>query len=223
MIAPLKGLVNQPLLSRILPMDLKPAPRVFLVIIIIAYAVIGVLYATFTPTWQVPDEPAHYNYIRALAEGRGVPVIESGDYDQAYLGRLTTERFPEHLPIEPLEYEDHQPPLYYLLATPVYLFFGGAVIPLRWLSVLFGVGLLFVAFKTVRMLFPSQAGLALTVVAFIAFVPQHVAMTAGINNDALAELLVGITLWALVVYIGKVGEEDRQAAEGPPPRAPAHT
>jgi len=170
--------------------------------ILIAYTTIGVLYAALTPTWQVPDEPAHYNYIRALAEGRGLPVIETGDYDQAYLGRLTSGRFPPELSIAPLEYEDHQPPLYYLVATSIYLLFGGAVLPLRLLSVLFGAGLLVVAFGTVRTAFPTRPELALMAAAFIAFIPQHVAMTAGVNNDALAELIVGGTLWALMVYVG---------------------
>jgi 4-amino-4-deoxy-L-arabinose transferase-like glycosyltransferase len=170
--------------------------------IVAIYVVLGVLYATFTPTWQVPDEPAHYNYVRTLAEGRGFPVIEPGDYDQDYLNRLTTEKFPPELSIEPLEYADHHPPLYYLLATPVYLLFDGAVLPLRLLSVLFGAALLVVAFGTVRAIFPARPELALMVAAFIAFIPQHVAMTAGVENDALAELVVGGTLWALVNYVG---------------------
>jgi len=173
-----------------------------LVAILVAYTTIGVLYAVLTPTWQVPDEPAHYNYVRALAEGRGLPVIETGDYDQAYLGRLTSGRFPPELSIAPLEYEDHQPPLYYLVATPIYLLFGGAVLPLRLLSVLLGAGLLVVAFGTVWTVFPTRPELALMAAAFIAFIPQHVAMTAGVNNDALAELIVGGTLWALMVYVG---------------------
>jgi 4-amino-4-deoxy-L-arabinose transferase-like glycosyltransferase len=180
----------------------RPVPRALLVAVVATYTAIGVLYAALTPTWQVPDEPAHYNYVRALAEGRGLPVIEPGDYDQAYLGRLTTENFPPELPIEALEYEDHQPPLYYLLAAPIYLLFDGAVLPLRLLSVLFGAGLLAVAFGTVRAVFPTRPRLALMAAAVIAFVPQHVAMTAGVNNDALAELVVGGTLWALVVYVG---------------------
>ncbi len=183
--------------------------HILLVIIVAVYIVIGALYAALTPTWQVPDEPAHYNYVRALAEGRGVPVIEPGDYDQAYLDRLTTEHFPPELSVESLEYEDHQPPLYYLLATPIYLLFGGAVLPLRLLSVLFGAGLVVVAFGTVRTVFPERTELALMVAAFVAFIPQHVAMMAGVENDALAELVVGGTLWALVVYVGGDGGRER--------------
>jgi len=172
------------------------------VTIVAAYTTIGVLYAVLTPTWQVPDEPAHYNYVRALAESRGLPVIETGDYDQAYLERLTSGSFPPELSVALLEYEDHQPPLYYLMATPIYLLFGGAVLPLRLLSVLLGAGLLAVAFGTVQTVFPTRPELALSAAAFVAFIPQHVAMTAGVNNDALAELIVGSTLWALMVYVG---------------------
>jgi 4-amino-4-deoxy-L-arabinose transferase-like glycosyltransferase len=181
-------------------------------VVVAAYVVIGVLYALYTPTWQIPDEPAHYNYVRALAEGRGFPVIEPGDYDQEYLGRLTAERFPPELSIDGVEYGDHHPPLYYLLATPVYLLSGGAVLPLRLFSVLLGAALLVAASGTVRALCPVRPALAPLVAALIAFVPQHVAMMAGVNNDPLAELVVAGTLWALVIYVA--GGRDRPWAVG---------
>jgi len=177
-------------------------PILILAILILVYVAIGTLYAVLTPAWQVPDEPAHYNYVRSLAEGSGFPVLEPGDYDQDYLRRLTSQKFPPNLPVDPLEYEDHQPPLYYLLATPVYLLAGGALLPLRLLSLVFGAGILVVAFGTLRTAFPGQPAVGLMGAAFIAFIPQHIAVTAAVNNDALAELVVGGTLWALAVYLG---------------------
>ena len=189
------------------PVSSPRLPRILLPAIIVTYGVIGVLYAALTPIWQVPDEPAHYNYVRSLAEGRGMPVLEMGDYDQALLGELTSRRFPPELSVESVEYQDHQPPLYYLLGALVYLLFRGSVLPLRLLSVLFGAGLLVAAFGTMRTIFPTRPELALATAALIAFVPQHVAMTAGVNNDTLGELIVGGTLWALVVYV--VEESDR--------------
>ncbi len=182
-------------------MKLPVHANAVLIILVVAYTTIGALYAALTPKWQVPDEPAHYNYIRSLAQGRGFPVLEVGDYDQAYLERLTSEGFPPELSVETLQYEDHQPPLYYLLATPIYLMVDGALLPLRLLSVAFGAGLLIVAFGAVRTIFPKRPNLGLMAAAFIAFIPQHVAMTAGVNNDALAELVVGGMLWALLVYL----------------------
>jgi 4-amino-4-deoxy-L-arabinose transferase-like glycosyltransferase len=174
---------------------------ILLTIIIVLYAGIGTSYAVLTPVWQVPDEPAHYNYVRSLAEGRGFPVLEKGDYDQAYLRQLTSEGFPAELSVESLEYEGHQPPLYYLLATPIYLLSDGATVALRLFSVLLGAGLLVIAFGAVRTIFPTRPELALMAAAFVAFIPQHSAMTAGVNNDVLAEVAVGGTLWALIGYV----------------------
>ncbi|MGB9890160.1 MAG: glycosyltransferase family 39 protein [Anaerolineae bacterium] len=172
--------------------------RLALVLILFVYAVTAILYAVYTPPWQAPDEPAHYNYIRALAEERMLPVIEEGDYDQEYLSRLTSQKFPPELSIAPLRYEDHQPPLYYLLGVPVYLLFNGALIPLRLLSVALGLLLLTVVYRLVRTLFPDCPFLALGVLALIAFLPQHVAMTAAVNNDTLAELVLATALWLAV-------------------------
>ncbi|RMF28308.1 MAG: hypothetical protein D6759_16100, partial [Chloroflexi bacterium] len=166
-----------------------------LLLILLAYLVIGFLYAAKTPAWQVPDEPAHYNYVRHLAETGRFPVLEMGDYDQDYLARLTAERFPPDLPIEPLEYEDHQPPLYYLLAAPLYRLTGGRLLPLRLLSLLLGAGLIPLAYAVARTLYPHRPVIALGAAAFVAFLPQHVAMMAGVNNDALAELLLAAILW----------------------------
>jgi 4-amino-4-deoxy-L-arabinose transferase-like glycosyltransferase len=185
----------------------KLLPKILLAAIVVAYVLIGTLYAAYTPAWQVPDEPAHYNYVRQLAEGEGFPVMEMGDYDQEYLSRLTAEKFPPELSVDSVTYEDHQPPLYYLLATPVCQLSGCAVLPMRLLSVVFGAALLVVVFQAVQAIFPAQPELALVATAFIAFIPQHTAMTAGVNNDALAELIVAGTLWALVVYLR--GEHDR--------------
>jgi 4-amino-4-deoxy-L-arabinose transferase-like glycosyltransferase len=177
------------------------ASQILLAAIVAVYMVIGALYAVYTPAWQVPDEPAHYNYIRQLAQGQGLPVMEVGDYDQEYLETLKGERFPPEMSIAPVTYEDHQPPLYYLLATPICQLCGCAVLPLRLLSVALGAALLAVAFKTVQATFPARPAIALTTSAFIAFIPQHAAMTAGVNNDTLAELILAGTLWALVVYL----------------------
>jgi 4-amino-4-deoxy-L-arabinose transferase-like glycosyltransferase len=172
-----------------------------LVLIVLVYLLVGALYAVKTPDWQVPDEPAHYNYVRQLAEEKRFPVLDLGDYDQAYLGRLTSERFPPELSIETVEYEDHQPPLYYLLATPIFLTFDGALTPLRLFSVALGAGVVMLAYAVAATIFPGRPCIALGTAAFVAFVPQHVAMMAGVNNDSLAELLIGVTLWMVVYWL----------------------
>jgi 4-amino-4-deoxy-L-arabinose transferase-like glycosyltransferase len=170
-------------------------------VILFVYLLVGVLYAFQTPLWQAPDEPAHYNYIRALAQGTGFPIMEPGDYDQAYLSRLTSEKFPASLPITPLEYESHQPPLYYLLATPIFWISGGSVRALRLFSLVLGGAGVAMVFLILRELAPAKPGIAWLGGGLVAFVPQYVAIMASINNDALTLALLWLWLWLGLRYL----------------------
>ncbi len=172
--------------------------RGILALIVLAYIALGILYAVLTPPWQIPDEPAHYNYVRYLVEERRFPVLQMGDYDQAYLHEITTRQFDPALSIDPIRYEYHQPPLYYVLAAPLYATFDGALLPPRLLSIGFGAALLVVAYLVGKTMYPERAWPALGTAAFIAFIPQHIAMTAGVENDTLAELILGIVLLRLI-------------------------
>ncbi len=174
--------------------------RAGFLVILAGYLLVGALYAIYTPAWQSPDEPAHYNAIRQVAEQDCCPRIEPGDWDSAALSLLTSTRFaPEHLHLLPsVQYEDHQPPLYYLLAAPLFQLANGELIPLRLLSVALGAGVVALSFVISRQLLPNQPQTALAVMSLVAFLPQHVAMLAAVNNDALAELLAGLCLlWSL--------------------------
>jgi hypothetical protein len=169
-----------------------------LVLIICAYLIVGGLYALYTPAWQAPDEPAHYNYVRYLAENGRFPVLHYGDYPHAYLEQIKSARFPPDMSVEPIRYEFWQPPLYYVLATPIYRLFGGALLPLRLLSVALGAGVLVTAYAVALAVRPGDTALALGTAAFVAFVPMHLAMLASINNDALAELLLAVVMLRLI-------------------------
>ena len=162
--------------------------------IIVAYLGIGTLYAIKTPAWQVPDEPAHYNYVRFVAEGRGLPVLQPGDYDQAYLESIKANKFLPSMPIDSIRYEFWQPPLYYVLAAPIYLATGGSLLALRLFSVALGGCVVVLSFLIVRRLVPDSCALALGSAAFVAFVPQHVAMMAGAQNDSMAESLLALSV-----------------------------
>ncbi len=182
--------------------------------IVIAYAAIAAQYAARTPAWQVPDEPAHYNYVRFVVENRALPVLNFGDYDQAFNEQFTDPANTPNLPIDPLRYEFHQPPLYYLLAAPVYALTGGDLFALRLVSVALGGALIVAAFLVVREVAPERIDLALGTAAFVAFVPQHIAMMAGVNNDSLAELLLAlIVLQTFRVLNGRRRKELRELKE----------
>jgi hypothetical protein len=173
--------------------------RFTLTIIILIYIILAALYAIYTPKWQAPDEPAHFNYIRTIAETGTLPVLQRGDYDQEYLEKIKAAKFPATMSIDAIRYESYQPPLYYLATMPVYLIAraGGLdaqVLALRLFGVALGAILLLVAYAVVREIFPDDALLALAAVGLMATIPQHVAVSASVSNDTAAELVLALIL-----------------------------
>ena len=174
-----------------------------LLLILIAYGVVAGLFALRTPPWQAPDEPAHYNYAAQVARAGCCPTIEVGDWDSAYLDQLKAARFaPELLGhIDSIQYEDHQPPLYYLMQSLVYKLSGGSLIAMRLFSALLGMGTIACAYFIARLLLPERLQVALGAAALVAFLPQHVAILASVNNDSLAGAEIGITLLGTMLYL----------------------
>jgi len=176
------------------------AERLSLLLLLLLYLGVGVLYAFLTPPWQVPDEPAHFNYVRHIWQTHRLPVLQAGDYDQAYLERIKAAHFPPQMSVNNIRYEAHQPPLYYVSAALLLAPLAHApqmqqLYALRLYSLFLGLLSLLVIYKTFRLVFPAHAGWALAGVAFVAFLPQHLAMMAGVDNDAMAELALNVTLY----------------------------
>ena len=176
-------------------------------LILLGYWIAGALFAIYTPPWQTPDEPAHFNYIRHIAEFGCCPRIEPGDWQSDYLALLTTTRFaPAHLDqLDAIQYEDHHPPLYYLLASIVFKLSAGDLVALRLLSVALGAAVVSLSYVISRHILPSQPQIALGAMALVAFTPQHLSMMASVNNDALAETLVALALLWLIRYLNTEG------------------
>ena len=178
--------------------------RTLLCAILAAYGLVGGLYVVVTPAWQAPDEPAHYNYVRQLAAGDW-PIMQMGDWDNAYLEELRSRQFPPTLAtpqrLDAIQYEDHQPPLYYLLAAGVYRLADGQLMALRAFSLLLGAGVVLCTYAIGRLLLPKRPGAALGAAALTAMIPQHLAILASVTNDALAYLLVAVTLLVCIRYL----------------------
>lgn len=179
--------------------------RFALAIILLLQCAFGVMYAVRTPHWQAPDEPAHYNYVRALVETGTFPVLQVGDYNQAYLEKIKAAKFPPDLAIDSIRYEAHQPPLYYLVAAPFYWVARAlgldTVLVLRLLNVALALVLSLIAFRIFRHVFPTNPLLPLAGVGILATVPMHIAMSAAINNDTLAEVIVAFVLLLAVLRV----------------------
>jgi hypothetical protein len=177
------------------------------------------LYATRTPAWQVPDEPAHFNYARTLADTGALPVLRAGDYDGPYLETLKARRFPPELSIAPVRYESYQPPLYYAILAGLRRLAPGAGLPqdllyLRLATAIGGSLLLALAARATWTLFPGSGALTLGVPAIIATVPQHLAIAGGVTNDLAAETVVTAALLLAFIELRR----DESAPVKPAPR-----
>ncbi|MGH2366187.1 MAG: hypothetical protein ACRDHX_16265, partial [Chloroflexota bacterium] len=147
--------------------------RALLGLIVLLYVALGLAFAQLVPAWQAPDEPAHYNYVKYLADHAQLPVLERGDYPSTGppgpRDALTN--------IAAYRYESHQPPLYYAIGAVIYKA-GGRLFALRALSVLFGAALLVLVACCALLVFPGWFAGGLAAAAFVAFLPMHLFMTA---------------------------------------------
>ncbi len=173
-------------------------PRLWLLLIILAYTAVATNFAVQTPAWQAPDEPAHYNYIAHLATERTLPVLRVGDYDQKYRDHLLRKNFPAELSVAELRYESYQPPLYYLAGAVVYALSDGNLIALRLFGVVLGIGIILLSYYSLSLVFPDKPLVTLGATAFTAFLPMHVAVTASVTNDTFSELLLLAVLAVLL-------------------------
>lgn len=178
--------------------DWRIALRILVVLIVVIQIILGILYASNTPRWEAPDEPAQFNYVRHVAETRSLPVLNPGDYDQAYLERIKSDKFPPSLSTDAIRYESYEPPLYYVVAAPIYLISRAAgfdsVLALRLFSVALGAILLLLAYRVLIQVFAPNSLLPVAALGFMATVPMHIAMSAAINADTFAELVFAVLL-----------------------------
>jgi len=159
------------------------ARRVFLPLLIVTYLLLAAAYSAITPAATVdqhnPDENAHMEYVAKIATGH-LPIFTDAQHG----------------------YEFHQPPLYYALSAPVYLAARShgaeaAMKAVRFISIGLGALLIYVTFRCISLLFPTEPTLALGTAAFVALIPSNVALSASVTNDALMDLIFVTCLWLL--------------------------
>jgi 4-amino-4-deoxy-L-arabinose transferase-like glycosyltransferase len=173
------------------------------------YLIVGSAFAILTPAWQNPDEPAHYNYVRQLVVARRLPVIEAQDWTAGLVPIAPNVR---DIPTAQMTYQDHQPPLFYLLSMPVFALWKGDLIALRLFALSVGALVVLCAYAVVNVVFPTRPALAALSASFVALLPQHLAIMASYNNDALAEALLNLTLLlAARLVVGRDALIPRQA------------
>jgi 4-amino-4-deoxy-L-arabinose transferase-like glycosyltransferase len=129
------------------------------------------------------------------------------------LGLLQRTGFQSEPLVGRLRYESYQPPLYYLLATPVYWVSEGSLLALRLFNVVLGAVTLALMVRSLELVFGGKPLITVSATAFAALLPMHVALTAAVNNDVLAELLVMLSLLLLLQWM-----RHRFSEQGLPPK-----
>jgi hypothetical protein len=155
--------------------------------VVLAGLVSRLAFALLTPIFYAPDEQAHFNYVKHLAEHHTLPVM-TGALDDPAKG-----------------YEFHQPPLYYLLMTPFFLATKAASLSLdttgRVLrSVSIGLWLinLWFGLLLLKRLQIREGFIWVFVIAMASLLPTYTFVSSSINNDNLMATLSGGVICLLV-------------------------
>ena len=175
--------------------------------VVVIYLALALSYARITPPWNNPDEPAHYAYVQYIAERSAFPELRAGDWDVEALEQLTrVARFSSQVSLDGATYEYHQPPLYYLLASPLARLTADTSLERRFLvlrafSIALGAATLLVAFFCARLVYPRRSELWMATAGVVAFVPMFTSISASVNNDSLAILLAACAVWLMLSLV----------------------
>ncbi len=142
--------------------------------VLVAGLAVRLAYVFMTPIFYAPDEQSHFNYIKHLAEKKSFPVQTSQLGDESN------------------DWENHQPPLYYLVAATVFsvtqaLFHNqtSTVFAIRLFSVslwLLNVWLVIVSLRRMNI---KDCFVQVFVVAMVSLLPTYTFISSMINNDNL--------------------------------------
>jgi 4-amino-4-deoxy-L-arabinose transferase-like glycosyltransferase len=188
----------------------------WLALILATFVTLATVYNVTTPLFEAPDEGDHYRYVKHLADGHGLPMLEAGGN---WVG-----------------HESWQPPLYYILGALATFWIdtdnagqlewvnphwdgggGGmnvvyhtsaesfpyrraalAMHIVRFLSTLMGAVTVAATGLIALELFPGQKWIAIGAAAISAFIPQFLFISGVINNDNLVIALSSLVLLVLL-------------------------
>lgn len=181
----------------------------------------GALYAVSVPPWQGPDEPTHYEYLRALSAAPDL-FPASLDGSEAVFREVmeSARRFrwwefrrqptPAELPAMPADrpLTVRAGYLYYRLSQPVYWLLAGQPVEaqlfgLRLYSVTLQVVTVALTWLIAELIFtrptdPAERLLPAAAALVVAFQPQYTFISAIYNDDNLVPVWVAAMLYALL-------------------------
>jgi hypothetical protein len=182
----------------------------------------GLLWAALVPPWQAPDEPKHFEYIRLLAEGEGLIAFASEaeaadpELQRWILSSMDAHQFwwYGHAPgYDPANEDPRFADLWpdgshtaFYRSSPAYYALAAALQPkdrmlglyaARLLGVLLLIPTILLTGWAARELFPDDPLLRYGAPAFVALHPMQAFLSAGVNNDALVNLLAAFVAFLI--------------------------
>jgi len=202
--------------------------------LIFVFLALGLIYTVTVPLFEAPDETWHFNYVRYVAQGHGLPSMlnnDSGAYQE--VGQPPLYYLIAGLVTAPVPANDlsglalHNPGFGYhapgtvndnknLMAhTEREVFpWRGAALAIhvaRFVSLAFGALAVLAAWGLAREAFPDSDLIPFATAAFVAFTPQFVFISSVSSNDSSAAALSTLTLWA-IARMTRLGVTARRAA-----------
>jgi len=192
--------------------------------ILVLFIGLGITYSLVVPIFEAPDELYHYPFVAHMAQGGALPVQrpnqgrmwqQEGSQPPLYYvlaGALTSWLDVDDLSIVyrlnpharvgiPLAHDNKN----MVVHTDREVFpWTGAVLGIhlaRLLSLLFAMGTLLCTYRIALDVFPRSSVIPLAALAFNAFIPMFIFISASVNNDNLVILLSSVTLLMLVRVI----------------------
>lgn len=164
------------------------------IIALAAYVGLAIACAVITPWGEAPDEEAHLLYVKAVAQGDlplpgqvcAVRTVQRGGRSETvYVSSVA-----------------HHPPLYYGIVASLYLLCGrnDAVIYVagRALSILFGLAAILLVRAAALRTFPARPEAAAGATVIPAASATFCYVTSSLNNEALAVLIVCLSVYVAV-------------------------
>ncbi|NLE51015.1 MAG: hypothetical protein GX613_06365, partial [Chloroflexi bacterium] len=205
--------------------------RVALAAILIGFLALATVYSLVTPLFEASDELWHYPMVQTIAEnGFRLPVQDPSQPTMwrqegsqpplyYYLGAaatfwVDTSDLPELRKLNPhadigVVVPDGNANMVVHSAEREGFPWRGAALAMRivrFLSVLMGLGTVYLTYRLGVELFPAHPGVALAAAALTAFNPMFLFISGVINNDNLSTLLASLLLVLVVRLVRWRGE-----------------
>jgi hypothetical protein len=139
--------------------------------------IVRVAYAVVTPPFQAPDEYSHYSYVKFLHTFRQLPVQPNPA-------------------VQAEELELHQPPLYYILAAPLFpstkLFEARPLLPMRFMNILLSMLTIAIVYHFAASVFAQNQFVVALMCTAVALLPTYSYLAATMRNGVLGTFFASL-------------------------------